>query len=145
MKFSINIEQIIANAPEGATHYYVYPCGQIVYYKNGTDKGFEYSWGDIWKSGAENWNEATPLPKPKYSAENPPPHGWFGEVNFGNSQWYEAFSHDGKIYPKGFSLVTQKIKEFREIQTPRERFIEQAQQEGADFGAIYDEFVGGEV
>ena len=137
----MNIEQIIANAPEGADHYYIRDDGCVFYYKEDID-GSRFIWSSHqkWHECHEYfWNEATPLPKPPYSAENPPPDGWVGDVKLDpNNEWERVYMDCGMIY-----LVREPHDGdiFRETPTPRERFIEQAQREGADFGAIYDEFL----
>ena len=153
MKSGMSIEQIIANAPVGAERYWIWHDGDISYYKQSesgdrwhrmfSPSGSPFS--NEWEASATYWDEATPLPKPAYSAENPPPDGWEGEVSTNEGPWCEVFIHKSKMHisQMGVSIVSKH--QFRETPTPRERFIEQAQAEGADFGAIYDEFLGGEV
>ena len=149
----MNIEQIIANAPEGAERYWIWHDGDISYYKQ-SESGEKWhrmfspsgdSLSNEWWASATYWEESTPLPKPAYSAENPPPDGWVGEIDLGSGKFYEAFMFDSLCYLKHDGFDLHKNHKLRETPTPRERFIEQAQLEGADFGAIYDEYIGGEV
>ena len=140
----MNIEQIIANAPEGAERYRIDFEGALFYYKKGgyfCPLGFK----DGWSLGSIYWDEATPLPKPQYSSENPPPDGWEGDSRHSDSGWRKSFIHKGKLHLEGMGVDINYDHQFRETPTPREKFIERAQQDGADFGAIYDEFIGGEV
>lgn len=150
---TMSVEEIIANAPEGAELYWVWHDGDISYYKQ-SESGDKWHrlfspYGDSlsneWCESATYWDEATPLPKPAYSAENQPPDGWVGESRVFNSSWRKTFIHEGKIYLAYMGEDIKSKHQFRETPTPREKFIEQAQREGVDFGEIYNEFIGGEV